>query len=190
MNTSITSKTMYNSQLFLTVVVLLLSLSLSSPSEESKVIESLVRRLDTQRSSASIQESAAKGVLERLLPAHLSSFEFKIVSKDVCGGHSCFRINNYRRSSENSPEIIIQGTTAVEITSGFHWYLKYWCGAHVSWDLTGGIQIASIPKPGSLPLVKEEGVMIPRPIPWNYYQNVVTSSCEYQIFFDLFFFNG
>ena len=73
----------------------------------------------------------------------------------------------------------IKGTTAVEIASGLYWYLKYWCVAHVSWDKTGGVQIASIPKPGSLPLVKDDGVMIQQPVPWNYYQNVVTSSCEY-----------
>lgn len=74
----------------------------------------------------------------------------------------------------------IRGTTAVEIASGLHWYLKYWCGAHISWEKTGGIQIDSIPKPGSLPLLKDEGPIIKRPVPWNYYQNVVTSSCEYQ----------
>jgi hypothetical protein len=74
----------------------------------------------------------------------------------------------------------IRGTTGVEIVSGLHWYLKYWCGAHVSWDKTGGVQTTSIPKPGSLPLLKDEGVKIKRPVPWNYYQNVVTSSCEYQ----------
>ncbi|MCI44363.1 alpha-N-acetylglucosaminidase-like, partial [Trifolium medium] len=70
----------------------------------------------------------------------------------------------------------IRGTTGVEIVSGLHWYLKYWCGAHVSWDKTGGVQTTSIPKPGSLPLLKDEGVKIKRPVPWNYYQNVVTSS--------------
>ncbi|KAF8403783.1 hypothetical protein HHK36_011889 [Tetracentron sinense] len=139
-------------------------------------MELLLSRLDSQRASPSVQEAAAKAVLQRLLPTHLSSFEFKIVSKDVCGGYSCFWINNYNSSSRKGPEIIIKGTTAVEIASGLHWYLKYWCGAHVSWDKTGGVQIASIPKPGSLPIVKDEGVMVQRPVPWNYYQNVVTSS--------------
>ncbi|KAI9116149.1 hypothetical protein K1719_013079 [Acacia pycnantha] len=70
----------------------------------------------------------------------------------------------------------IRGTTAVEIASGLHCYLKCWCGAHVSWDKTGSIQTASIPKPGSLPPLKDEGLMIKRPVAWNYYQNVVTSS--------------
>lgn len=73
-------------------------------------------------------------------------------------------------------EILIQGTSAVELASGLHWYLKYWCGAHISWDKTGGAQLASVPLPGSLPRVKGTGVKIERPVPWNYYQNVVTSS--------------
>ncbi|KAI9114728.1 hypothetical protein K1719_014426 [Acacia pycnantha] len=125
---------------------------------------------------ASVQEAAAKDLLRRLLPSHLSSFEFKIVSKDACGGESCFLINNHDQSGQNGPEITIRGTTAVEIASGLHWYLKYWCGAHVSWDKTGSIQTAPIPKPRSLPPLKDEGLMIKRSVPWNYYQNVVTSS--------------
>lgn len=72
----------------------------------------------------------------------------------------------------------IKGTTGVELASGLHWYLKYRCGAHISWDKTGGTQLASIPNPGSLPPVKDEGITIRRPVPWNYYQNVVTSSCK------------
>lgn len=66
------------------------------------------------------------------------------------------------------------------MASGLHWYLKYLCGAHVSWDKTGGVQLASVPPPGTLPPVKKEGIMIQRPVPWNYYQNVVTSSCKYE----------
>jgi hypothetical protein len=73
----------------------------------------------------------------------------------------------------------IQGTTAVELASGLHWYLKYWCGVHISWDKTGGAQLPSVPPPGSLPRVKGTGVKIERPIQWNYYQNAVTSSCEF-----------
>ncbi|KAJ0095775.1 hypothetical protein Patl1_17155 [Pistacia atlantica] len=165
-------------------------------------VEALLNRLDSKLSSSSVQESAAKAVLQRLLPTHVHSFDFKIVSKDVCGGQSCFLIDNNRRSIQNDPKIMyilvglcanvsssiishllhlyfrIRGTTGVEITSGLHWYIKYWCGAHVSWDKTGGIQIASVPSPGSLPLVKDKGVRIQRPVPWNYYQNVVTSSCS------------
>ncbi|KAI8024740.1 Alpha-N-acetylglucosaminidase [Camellia lanceoleosa] len=161
------------------ILIILLPISLSSSSEESGAIEALIGRLEAKRSTPSVQEHAAKAVLHRLLPTHVSSFQFKIVSKGICGGHYCFRITNYKNSSRNEPKIMIEGITAVEIASGLHWYLKYWCGAHVSWDKTGGIQIASVPKPGSLPLVSDEGVIIQRPVPWNYYQNVVTSSYSY-----------
>ncbi|XAR63467.1 Alpha-N-acetylglucosaminidase [Bertholletia excelsa] len=146
---------------------------------KSDAIEALLRQLDSKRPPASVQESAAKAVLRRLLPTHVSSFEFKIVSKDICAGSSCFRITNYKNSGGNEPAILLEGTTTVEIASGLHWYLKYWCGAHVSWDKTGGIQIGTIPNIGSLPPVPDGGVIIQRPVPWNYYQNVVTSSYSY-----------
>ncbi|EYU27032.1 hypothetical protein ABFS82_02G117000 [Erythranthe guttata] len=165
--------------LFITISILLLPICSSSSFQESEVIESLVNRLTTKKPSPSEQESAARGVLRRLLPAHLSSFEFEVITKDACGGNSCFQISNYKNSSRNSAEIMIKGTTAVEITSGLYWYLKYMCGAHISWEKTGGAQLASVPKPGSLPPVRNEGVMIQRPVPWNYYQNVVTSSYSY-----------
>ncbi|KAI4382992.1 hypothetical protein MLD38_008879 [Melastoma candidum] len=151
----------------------------SSPAHPDE-IRSLLTRLDSNRLSPSVQLSAVSGLLHRLLPSHSRSFLFQIVPKDVCGGDSCFLIGNHRDShEEDGPEITIRGTTAVEIASGLHWYLKYWCGAHISWDKTGGNQLASVPPPGSLPRVKDAGVMIKRPVPWNYYQNVVTSSYSY-----------
>ncbi|CAL1371673.1 unnamed protein product [Linum trigynum] len=172
--------------LFFTTLTVISILLLQSPASFASyggrdAIQALVTRLDSQRFSSSVQETAAYGVLRRLLPlpAYQSSFVFKIVSKDSCGGKSCFMISNHLKSSRSGAEIIIKGTTAVDIVSGLHWYIKYSCGAHVSWDKTGGIQIASIPKPGSLPRVKDDGVMIQRPVPWNYYQNVVTSSYSY-----------
>lgn len=145
----------------------------------TEAVESILTRLDSKRSPPSVQESAAKAVLGRLLPAHFHSFHFQIVSKETCGGQGCFLIENYNGPSQDGPEIIIKGTTAVEIASGLHWYIKYFCGAHVSWDKTGGIQIATVPQPGSLPPVKDGGVLIQRSVPWNYYQNVVTSSYSY-----------
>lgn len=62
--------------------------------------------------------------------------------------------------------------------AGLHWYLKHWCGAHISWEKTGGVQLVSVPKAGFLPRVQDAGVLVQRPIPWSYYQNAVTSSCK------------
>lgn len=72
----------------------------------------------------------------------------------------------------------IAGTTGVEVVAGLHWYLKHWCGSHISWDKTGGSQLFSVPKAGLLPRVHDAGISIKRPIPWSYYQNAVTSSCK------------
>ncbi|XP_058077596.1 alpha-N-acetylglucosaminidase isoform X2 [Magnolia sinica] len=162
-----------------TVLFLILTFHLGTVFSGMEVMEGLISRLHAPRASPSVQEAAARGVLARLLPTHSFSFDFKIISKDICGGSSCFWINNVKTSSKNGPEIMIKGTTAVEISSGLHWYLKYWCGAHISWDKTGGIQTASVPKPGSLPHVEDKGVLVQRPVPWNYYQNVVTSSYSF-----------
>lgn len=72
----------------------------------------------------------------------------------------------------------LYGVTGVDILAGLHWYLKNWCGSHISWDKTGASQLLSVPKPGFLPRVSVDGVSIKRPIPWSYYQNAVTSSCK------------
>lgn len=71
------------------------------------------------------------------------------------------------------------GVTGVEISAGLHWYLKYWCGSHISWDKTGGAQLFSVPRAGLLPRVQDAGIVVQRPIPWNYYQNAVSSSYSF-----------
>ncbi|XP_062226954.1 alpha-N-acetylglucosaminidase-like [Phragmites australis] len=126
------------------------------------------------------QEAAARGLLERLLPSHSASFEFRIISKEQCGRKACFIINNHPLfDGEGSPEILILGTSGVEISAGFHWYLKHYCAAHISWYKTGGSQLSSIPHSGSLPRVPAGGVSIRRPVDWSYYQNAVTSSYSF-----------
>ncbi|KAG6551071.1 hypothetical protein Mapa_007306 [Marchantia paleacea] len=126
------------------------------------------------------QEIAAKGVLRRLLPRHESSFELRIVSEENCGGKACFYIDNHpSKNQAEGPEIRISGTSGVELCAGLYWYLKRWCGAHISWDKTGGKQLKTVPAPGSLPPVETGGVHVQRPVPWSYYQNVVTSSYSF-----------
>ena len=68
------------SKFLLWVLMLLPSLPLSS-SSHSEAIEALLSRLATKRAAPSVQESAAKAVLRRLLPTYLDSFQFEIVSK-------------------------------------------------------------------------------------------------------------
>ncbi|KAL3835156.1 hypothetical protein ACJIZ3_009892 [Penstemon smallii] len=142
-----------------------------------KYISQLLEIQDREKAPPSVQISAAKAALNRLIPSHSSSFDLKIISKDSCAGESCFKLNNHPAVSiGGSPEILISGTSGVELLSGLHWYLKYWCGAHISWGKTGGTQLSSVPKPGSLPRIKGAGITMKRPTPWSYYQNAVSSS--------------
>ncbi|ONM12890.1 Alpha-N-acetylglucosaminidase [Zea mays] len=142
-----------------------------------------VRELQRREGSSSAeQEAAARGLLARLLPSHSTSFEFRVISTstELCGGKTCFVINNHPLfDGEGTPEILILGASGVEISAGFHWYLKHYCAAHISWDKTGGAQLSTIPRPGSLPRVPDGGVLIQRPIDWSYYQNAVTSSYSF-----------
>ncbi|KAL2253990.1 UNVERIFIED_CONTAM: Alpha-N-acetylglucosaminidase [Sesamum indicum] len=155
-------------------------------------ISRLLEIQDRERAPPSIQISAAYAALNRLIPSHSSSFQFSIISKarkfsslclqsDLCGGEPCFKLNNHPAvNHDGSAEILISGTTGVELLFGLHWYLKYWCGAHISWSKTGGAQFSSVPKSGSLNRIQDAGITMKRPTPWSYYQNAVSSSCELQ----------
>ncbi|XP_074573101.1 alpha-N-acetylglucosaminidase [Curcuma longa] len=165
--------------LFLSLLLASLPLSLSSPSAAPAGIRELLQRLRSKMHSSEVQVAAARSLLLRLLPTHNSSFLFEIIPEGICRQYGCFHISNVDSSNTDRAEILIRGTTAVEISSGLHWYMKYWCAAHISWDKTGGAQLGSVPQPGSLPRVVDEGVKVERPVPWNYYQNVVTSSYSY-----------
>ncbi|CAK7328991.1 unnamed protein product [Dovyalis caffra] len=127
-------------------------------------ISKLLEIQDRERVPPSVQVAAARSVLQRLLPSHSSSFEFRIVSKLI--------LKKFNFVFER----LISGVTGVEVLAGLHWYLKHWCGSHISWDKTGGAQLNSIPKLGSLPPVQDDGILVRRSVPWNYYQNAVTSS--------------
>ncbi|CAD6259287.1 unnamed protein product [Miscanthus lutarioriparius] len=124
-----------------------------------------VRELQRREGSSSAeQEAAARGLLARLLPSHSTSFEFRVISTVI-------------KRCECTKQML--GVSGVEISAGFHWYLKHYCTAHISWYKTGGAQLSSIPHPGSLPRVPDGGVLIQRPIGWSYYQNAVTSSYSF-----------
>nr|KYP46995.1 Alpha-N-acetylglucosaminidase [Cajanus cajan] len=137
-------------------IFLILILSFAS-STAADSISRLIQIQDRERASPSVQEAAARAVLRRLLPSHSSSFHFRIVSK----------------------AFLIEGTTGVDIVAGLHWYLKHWCGSHISWDKTGGSQLFSVPNAGFLPRVHHAGVSVQRTVPWSYYQNAVTSSYSF-----------
>ncbi|KAI3759359.1 hypothetical protein L6452_07117 [Arctium lappa] len=160
----------------LTTVIVFVTVTQSS-TVGVEYVSRLLELQDRETAPPSVQISAARAVLDRLIPSHSSSFAFEIITKERCGGVSCFLISNHPSLNiRGSPEILIRGVTGVELLTGLHWYLKNLCGAHISWDKTGGSQLSSVPKAGSLPHMQDDGLLIQRPVPWNYYQNAVTSS--------------
>ncbi|KAL0291847.1 UNVERIFIED_CONTAM: Alpha-N-acetylglucosaminidase [Sesamum calycinum] len=154
-------------------------------------VSPLLEIQDRERAPPSIQVSTAYAALNRLIPSHSSSFQFSIISKAYKFSSSCLLVIDVYESKprhvaywlkcerENFSNHVfnrISGTTGVELLSGLHWYLKYWCGAHISWSKTGGAQLSSVPKLGSLPRIQDAGITMKRPTPWSYYQNAVSSS--------------
>ncbi|KAF4392205.1 hypothetical protein F8388_012661 [Cannabis sativa] len=45
--------------------------------------------------------------------------------------------------------------------------------------LATGAQLCLAPKAGLLPRIDDNGVIVPRPVPWSYYQNSVSSSYSF-----------
>ena len=87
---------------------------------------------------------AARGVLERLLPARANEFIFEQIPA-AKGGYDVFEI-----AQGPGSKIIVRGNTGVSICSGLNWYLKYHCNCQVAWS---GNQL-NLPK--KLPVVKNE----------------------------------
>ncbi|KAK8530763.1 hypothetical protein V6N12_013265 [Hibiscus sabdariffa] len=74
-------------------------------------ISKLLQIQDRERAPPALQIAAARAVLHRLLPSHSSAFEFRIISKEKCGGEgACFIINNHPSSYKyGAPEILWGG---------------------------------------------------------------------------------
>ncbi|MCM2580054.1 alpha-N-acetylglucosaminidase [Streptomyces meridianus] len=81
----------------------------------------------------------ARAALERLLPAHADQF----VLRTLTGGPDRFRVTGSAGCVE------VEGTGPGVQLTGVHWYLKYVCGAHVSWAGSELRLPARLPAPGS-----------------------------------------
>lgn len=66
---------------------------------------------------------AARAAVERLLPRHADQFRLTVTR-----GPERFRVTG------SAGRIEVSGTDAGVLLTGVHWYLKYECGAHISWS--------------------------------------------------------
>ncbi|GHH74559.1 hypothetical protein GCM10018793_16070 [Streptomyces sulfonofaciens] len=68
----------------------------------------------------------ASDALHRLLPAHADQFQLRAVP--AAHGTERFRVTGTRG------RVRVEGTSAAVQLTGVHWYLKYVCGAHLTWN--------------------------------------------------------
>ncbi|MGP3979499.1 alpha-N-acetylglucosaminidase [Streptomyces sp. KR80] len=115
---------------------------------------------DGTRSGTSEDDSPARSALRRLLPGHADQFLLGTLADDKAapsrdGGNSGERF----RVSGSTGRIEVSATSPAVLLTGVHWYLKYVCGAHISW---AGSQLAlprRLPAP-SRPLERSATVPI------------------------------
>lgn len=79
---------------------------------------------------------AARAAVRRLLPRHADQFRFRLVR-----GAERFRV------AGSAGRIEVSGTDAGVLLTGVHWYLKYVCGAHISWSGSRLDLPATLPAP-------------------------------------------
>jgi alpha-N-acetylglucosaminidase len=112
----------------------------------------------TSQTTAAIADpiTAARGILERLVPAKADRFLLETIPAE--NGHDVFEIES------RDGKIVVRGSSGVAIASGWNWYLKYYCHCHVSlW----GNQL-KLPEP--LPVLPEK-VRRVSPLKYRYYLN-------------------
>jgi alpha-N-acetylglucosaminidase len=98
-------------------------------------------------------------VVKRIAPQHAAKFRLQAIAREK--GNDVFEIES------RNGQIIVRGSSAPALLFGFHWYLKYYANAHVSWT---GDQLA-LPSP--LPAVPKK-VRMASPYKYRYMYNYCT----------------
>ena len=104
------------------------------------------------------QEKAVKGLIERLLPSHSSSFEVRHVEKSE---------KDYFEIESVGDKIVLRGTSGVAIASALNHYLREYGKCQIDWHSR------NINLPGELPRV-EKKVVKETPYTYRYYFNYCT----------------
>ncbi|MFH8605938.1 alpha-N-acetylglucosaminidase [Streptomyces sp. NPDC018029] len=76
-----------------------------------------------------LDTDAARSALNRLLPHHAQQIRLRLVpARGGEGREDRFRVTG------TTGRIEVSGTTPAVLLTGVHWYLKYVCGAHITWN--------------------------------------------------------
>lgn len=70
---------------------------------------------------------AARDLIGRVTPGYEKQFALEIIPADTARGEDVFEIDSRKG------KILLRGNNPVALASAYHWYLKYTCGAQLSW---------------------------------------------------------
>ncbi|XP_064476970.1 alpha-N-acetylglucosaminidase-like isoform X2 [Ornithodoros turicata] len=115
------------------------------------------------QATVDVQESAVRSLLRRLVPRQEPQFRIR-VQPDTKNCTEAFLIEGV------GDKVQITATSGVTAAAGLYYYLKSFCGAHVSWS---GKQLHTVPD--ILPLPKKPLTKTLND-KFRYYQNVCTAS--------------
>lgn len=92
---------------------------------------------------------AARALIGRVTPGYEKQYVLETLSADPASGEDVFEIDS------RNGKVVLRGNNPVALASAFHWYLKYTCGAQLSWF---GDRL-NLPKRLPLPAAKERRVI-------------------------------
>ncbi|WP_199783219.1 alpha-N-acetylglucosaminidase TIM-barrel domain-containing protein, partial [Streptomyces alboniger] len=82
---------------------------------------------------------SARSALNRLLPRHAEQFRLRL--RPAPGREDRFRVTGA------TGRIEVSGTTPGVLLTGVHWYLKYVCGTHITWNGSQSVLPRRLPAP-------------------------------------------
>ncbi|KAJ8919374.1 hypothetical protein NQ315_016467 [Exocentrus adspersus] len=118
----------------------------------------------TPQADAQTQQQAVLDLINRTIPLRSAEFSVEIQSNLTRQGKDTFAIK------EQSGIVHITASSGVAAATGFQYYLKYYCNAHISWEAS------QLNLPDVLPHVDVEITFNDR---FRYYQNVCTASYSF-----------
>ncbi|XP_053309632.1 alpha-N-acetylglucosaminidase [Spea bombifrons] len=118
--------------------------------------------------SDDVQTGAVRDLLQRLIGDRVKEF-LVTVNASLAGKDG---LDTYQLSSLGAGKVSVAGSSGVAAATGCYYYLKYYCGCHISWS---GVQLQL---PSTLPSVAST-VTVKTPNRFRYYQNVCTSSYSF-----------
>ncbi|BDS05474.1 alpha-N-acetylglucosaminidase [Oceaniferula spumae] len=113
--------------------------------------------------AASPEDTAAAGIIERMVPGHADRFVVDTSAPKVDGK------DNFTISDTADGKIHLRGNNGVSVASAFNWYLKNRANCHVSWCDDQLNLPATLPKVG-------EPVTVSTPLKYRVYLNYCTLS--------------